>query len=200
MTTTITGQMTAEEFFDWANRPENAERSWELERGRVIEVPSPGKFHGFVCGNVARIVGNYAMQRGQGYVCSNDSGLLVERSPDTVRGPDICYYIDEQTAETMDRKFAIVPPVLVVEVRSPSDSLKRMQRRLAEYLKLGVAMVWLVYPEERLVTVNQLHEIPRPLDDEDELTGNSVLPEFRCRVAEFFAVPGKGPNPREEKP
>ena len=40
-----------------------------------------------------------------------------------------------------------------------------------------------------MVAVYQPGEFPEP-DETDELTGNSVLPEFRCRVAEFFAVPG----------
>ena len=35
------------------------------------------------------------------------------------------------------------------------------------------------------------YRLPRVLDEADELDGNDVLPDFRCRVAEFFAVPGK---------
>ena len=38
--------MTAEEFWEWANRPENEDRLWELERGEVIEMPPPGTVHG----------------------------------------------------------------------------------------------------------------------------------------------------------
>jgi Uma2 family endonuclease len=191
MTTTAANPMSAEEFFEGAGLPENTDRCWELERGRVIELPLPGKVHGFVCGNIARILGNYAMEPGPGYVCTNNSALLVERGPDTVRGPDVSYYQDDQTFETMDRTFAVVPPILVAEVRSPSDSIKRILRGIEQYLRAGVSVVWLVDPEEQFVTVYQPTEIPRTLDDEDELTGNSALPEFRCRVAEFFAVPGK---------
>jgi hypothetical protein len=42
MTTTATQLMTAEEFYDWANRPENAGKHYELEKGRVVEVSCPG--------------------------------------------------------------------------------------------------------------------------------------------------------------
>jgi hypothetical protein len=45
--------LTAEEFYDWAHRPENAGKSYELERGEVVEVSRPGELHGVVCANVA---------------------------------------------------------------------------------------------------------------------------------------------------
>lgn len=193
MATVATQLMTAEEFWEWASRPENTEKYWELERGKVIEMPPPTKVHGFVCGNVARILGTYAAQTCRGYICTNDSGVLIERDPDTVRGPDVCYYVDDQTADTMDRKYSLTLPILVVEVRSPNDTRMRIQRRMEQYLRVRIPMFWLVDPEERFVTVYQPGEISRTLDDQDELTGNAVLPDFRCRVAEFFSTPGRPP-------
>ena len=85
-------RMNAEEFFDWCNRPENRDRHFELERGEVLEMSLPGERHGFVCLNVGRILGNYAYQRRKGYACGNDTGLILERNPDTVRGPDVVFY------------------------------------------------------------------------------------------------------------
>jgi Uma2 family endonuclease len=190
MATATTKQLTADEFFDFVHRPENAGKLFELERGEVIELPPPMKPHGFVCGNVARILGNYAAARRQGYVCSNDTGLIVEREPDTVRGADVCYYVDDQTLDTMPRKYSDAPPRLLVEVRSPTDREKKIMRRLEEYLRLGVPMVWLVDPEDRFVSVHEPGKIHQVLDEADELTGGDVLPDFRCRVSEFFARPG----------
>jgi Uma2 family endonuclease len=77
MATVETKLMTAAEFYDWVNRPENQDRSFELERGGVVEMPPPSKFHGFVCGNVAGILRNYAAQRRKGYPCTNDAGVVV---------------------------------------------------------------------------------------------------------------------------
>jgi Uma2 family endonuclease len=84
--------MTAEEFFAWASLPENRDARAELERGQITETPPVGKFHGFVCGNVCGILGNYATARGYGHVCADNAGLIVERDPDTVRGPDETFY------------------------------------------------------------------------------------------------------------
>src|SRR5437764_2350822 len=91
-TISVRQRMNAEEFFDWCNRPENRDRHFELERGEVVEMSRPGERPGFVCLNVGAILRNYAYQRRKGYACSNDTGLIVERTPATFRGPDVVYY------------------------------------------------------------------------------------------------------------
>ena len=62
MTAIATKPMTAEEFFDWVNRPENRQGKFELEQGEIVAMSRSGKRHGFVCGNIARILGNFAVQ------------------------------------------------------------------------------------------------------------------------------------------
>lgn len=77
-----TEKLTAEEFFDWVERPDNRGRRFELIAGEVIEMPPAGKYHGFVCGNVSRILGNFAIARKKGYVCTNNAaGTVAELKP-----------------------------------------------------------------------------------------------------------------------
>jgi Uma2 family endonuclease len=191
---TSTDRMTAEEFFRWISLPENRDHYVELERGEIIEMPPPGKYHGFVCGNVARVLGNYAAQCSRGYVCTNDAGLIVERDPDTVRGPDVTFYDDSQTAENTDRQFAEQPPLLAVEVMSPSERLNRTVLRIAQMLNLGVQMVWVVDPEARDVSVHRPGRAPQLVQANEELTGEDCLAGFRCRVSDLFEQPGKKPD------
>jgi Uma2 family endonuclease len=153
MTTLATKRMTAEEFFEWANRSENRDRHFELERGEVVEVSRPGKRHGFTCGNVTRILGNFTFQRRKGYVCSNDTGVILERDPDTVRGPDVALYEDVHRYDELDPKFSEQLPKVAVEVRSPTDSWSKIMRRIVHFLNRGIPLVWLVDPEDRCVTV-----------------------------------------------
>jgi Uma2 family endonuclease len=194
--TTATPLMTAEEFCDWVHRPENADRWFELVRGKVIELPAPTKPHGVVCGNVAWLLGNYTFQQGQGYVASNDSGVILERDPDTVRGPDVAVYEDASTFAELHPKYGEVPPRLAVEVLSPNDRADRVSRKITDYLGNGVALVWLIDPEARTVTVYRPTTGPRLLEENQELTGEDVLPGFRCQVAEFFRLPGEQPPPK----
>ncbi|MHB1422730.1 MAG: Uma2 family endonuclease [Gemmataceae bacterium] len=66
-----------------------------------------------------------------------------------------------------------------------------MNRRISRFIKWGVPLVWLVDPEEQTVTVYRPDGVPDVLERVDELTGSNILPDFRCRVAEFFFMPSE---------
>lgn len=189
--------MTAEEFYDFCHLPKNRDRHFELDEGEVVEMAQPGERHGFVCGNVARHLGNYVYQRRRGYVCSNDTGVVWKRDPDTVRGPDVLLYDKLMRYDDLNPRYAEHVPTLVVEVFSPSDRYTKALRRINLFLKRGVKMAWILDPEERTLTVLVPNQLPQPLDETEELTGGTVLPGFRCTVAELFQLPGgSGPTPR----
>jgi Uma2 family endonuclease len=189
-TPTTTRQMTADEFFDFVHRPENAGKWFELDHGKVIEMPSPGERHGLVCSNVNLLLGLYVRQRRKGYVVCNDTGVLLDRDPDTVRGPDVAYFETSRPYAEMNPKFVEQTPTLVVEVWSPNDRPGKMTRRVATYLRSGVKMVWLIDPEERDVTVYRAGQDDEVYDVSQELPGGDVLPGFRCAVADIFFSAG----------
>jgi len=64
-------------------------------------------------------------------------------------------------------------------------------RRIREQLQFGAKLVWLLDPEARNVTVYRLRQDYQVLEDNEELTGDEVLPEFRCKVSELFDLPGQ---------
>ncbi len=191
MATVGTKLITAEEFYEWAHRPENCGKVFELERGEIVEMSRPGKRHGLICANVVRILGNFTAQRKRGYVCSNDTGVIVERDPDTVRGPDVMLFEDAERVEEVDEKYGEKPPVLAVEVLSPNDTHGKVMRRVLEQFQFGTRLVWVLDPDARNVIVHYPGNRDRVAEENQELTGNDILPDFRCRVAEFFALPGR---------
>jgi Uma2 family endonuclease len=180
--------MSANEFWDFAHRPENRDRIFELERGKVVELSRPGEVHGVVCANVMWILGGYIRHRRKGYVCGNDTGVIWEWAPDTVKGPDAIFYDKNVPFGELNPKWTEEVPALVVEVRSPNDRMSKINRRIAQFLTWGVPLVWLVDPEDQTVTIyrqGQPHEV---LETDQELTGDGILLDFRCPVAEFFYV------------
>ncbi len=188
-TETATKLMSADEFCDWVMRPENQARHYELERGKVVEVSRPGERHGLVCGNVVTMLNLYVRKRRRGYVLSNDPGVILERDPDTVRGPDVAYFEKGKGYDQMNPKFIEDAPTLVVEVWSPTDRVGKVTRRIREFLKAGVRLVWLIDPEARDVTVYRPGQDDYVVEAGQELTGDDVLPAFSCPVAEFFFSP-----------
>ena len=193
MATVATRLMTAEEFDAFVSLPENAERSFELDEGEVIEVPSPKKFHGFVCGNLTIELGTYARRRGSGYVCSNDVGILIGREPDTVRGPDVAFFDDGQTYAEMlaEEGYAETPPTFVAEVLSPSDRPGPVARKVTQYLRAGVKLVWVLDPERREVFVYRPGTEPDVIPADGTLDGGAALPGLAVLVAELFRGPAE---------
>src|SRR4051812_17309467 len=92
-----------------------------LVHGKVVELPVPTRIHGVVCSNVVISLGLYCRQRGFGYIASNDSGVILERDPDTVRAPDVALYEDANSFEQLYSKADAALPRLAVEVLSPGD-------------------------------------------------------------------------------
>ncbi len=188
MSSVLTNLMTAEEFYDWVHRPENRDRHFELEEGEVVEMSRPGERHGVVCGNANGILWNYTRKIKKGYVCSNDTGLILDRDPDNVRGPDVALYLESKKYDALETKYSERMPNLAVDVRSPNDRHAKMLRRVNKFLQKGVAMAWLIDPEEQTVTVYLPNQTPVVLEGDEEVTGFGVLPEFSCKAAEFFEM------------
>jgi Uma2 family endonuclease len=182
--------MTADDFFDFVHRPENAGKGFELDRGKVVEKPPPRERHGVVCSNVNLLLGLYVRQRRQGYVTSNDAGVRIDRNPDTVRGPDVACFETSRPYADLNPKFVEQTPTLVVEVWSPNDRPGKMTRRVAGYLRAGVKVVWVIDPEERDVTVYRPGQDDKVFDSKQELAGGDALPGFRCAVADLFFSAG----------
>lgn len=197
MATVATKLLTAEEFFDWANLPENRDLRFELEKGEIVPVSLPGERHCAVCGNVTGILWNYTRQQGKGYVCPNDMGLILERDPDTVRGPDVALYTNKASYQDLNPKFSQKLPTLIVEVLSPSDRPNRMMKRIKEFLSRGVPMVWLLDPEARDLTVHRLNHPGQFIGEQDEVADLAELPGFRCPVRDFFSLPAVLPDPQK---
>lgn len=188
-----TKPMTADGFYDFVHRPENEGKYFELERGEVVEMPPPGEIHGVVCGIIAYILNTYVFRRRQGQVCCNDTGVTIEHDPDTVRGPDIMLFLESRRFDQLSPKYPDRIPALIVEVRSPNDQPTKTQRRISDFLRRGVPLVWLVDPEARSVTVYPGGRPHFVVDDTEELTGETVLPDFRCKVADFFTLADESP-------
>ncbi len=191
MATVASNPLTAEQFYEFVHRPEKRDRSFELQRGEIVEISRPGKFHGLVCGNVSRLKGNYAASRSKGYVCTNDTGVVVERDPDTVRGPDLMLFDAAEPIVYVEVKFGAAQPLVDIVVLSPSDRLGKVNRQIQDQLRFGTRTVWLLDPDSRLGTMYRPGQSHHVLENTEELACEDILPGFACKVAEMFNLPGK---------
>ncbi len=176
--------MTAEEY--WL-LPDDGPPT-ELVRGRIVPMNMPTPRHGYFCGNVARILGAHTSRHDLGRIMTNDSGILTERDPDTVRGADVAYYSYERLPRgPMPEGYLNVLPELVVEVRSQTDRWAAVLEKVAEYLRAGVGVVCVLDPQTARAFVYSPSDEPRIFAADEELVFPQVFGDrFRVPVRHFF--------------
>ena len=185
-TVTATGErlLTLEEY---VQMPDNGAPT-ELVRGRVVTLTPLYSYHGFVCSKADRILGAFVDPRELGYILSNDSGVVTERDPDTLRGADVAFYSFARVPKgsLLHRGYLSVAPDLVIEVRSPGDAWSEILTKVAEYLRAGVRVVCVLDPQRTTATVYRADAPEVTLHEDQELTFSDVLPGFSVEVRRFF--------------
>lgn len=120
-----------------------------------------------------------------GYRCFSDDPMKFRR-------PDVSVVRKDRMARVdPDEGFMPIPPDLAVEVVSPNDLAYDLANKIEEYLKNGFPLIWIVYPSTRTVSIHRADGTVSLLHENDEICGESALPEFKCKVADFFASMAK---------
>lgn len=161
--------------------------NYELQAGLLVAEPLPGWRHGWVVAAITQILGSHVKKHRLGVVVAGDSGFILARKPDTVRGPDVAFVSKERFERigATVKAFAGAPD-LAVEVLSPSNTPADMHAKVADYLAAGARCVWLVDPEAQTVTVYASLLWPHRLGQDEILDGDDFVPGFRVRVSELF--------------
>ena len=159
----------------------------ELVRGELVKMTPSGGEHGKLTIKIgARLLG-FVEPRNLGQVFGAETGVFTGRDPDTVRAVDAMYISNERLAKVSDlSKFVDVAPDLIVEVVSPTDRWSELEEKMAEYLGIGVRLVWVINPKTRSVHVYRPSSEVDRLRESDALGGEDVLPGFRLAVKELF--------------
>jgi Uma2 family endonuclease len=163
-------------------------RACELVEG-VIRTMSPASWrHGNTSARLVGMLMQHVAEHDLGEVFSTETGFTIARDPDTVRAPDAAFIRkDHVPAAPPEDAFWPGPPDLAVEVVSPGDTTGEVDEKVHAWLDAGAAMVWVVNPKWRTVTVYRSAADIKTLTQRDELTGEEVVPGFRCRVGDLFA-------------
>jgi Uma2 family endonuclease len=119
---------------------------WELVDGQVVVVSPAGALHGIIVARVARVLGGFVEEHRLGEVLAGDPGFILQRDPDTVRGPDVAFVSATRLPGRPPAAFMAGAPDLAVEVLSPSDSWKAVDAKAAEFLAAGARAVWAIDP------------------------------------------------------
>src|SRR5688572_24682982 len=87
------GRLTVDDLY---GMPNDDGLKHELESGCLVAEPAPGARHGYSAARMCRLLATHVDERGLGAVFGNDTGYVLARSPDTVRGPDVSFVARER--------------------------------------------------------------------------------------------------------
>ena len=109
-------------------------------------------------------------------------------APTKVRIPDVSFTRRERLPQGGPADgHGRVAPDLVVEVVSPNDEAEDVERKINDFFRAGVPLIWVVYPDTRTVVVFRADGSGQRLKVGDVLDGEGILPGFRLPVADIFA-------------
>ena len=135
--------MTADELF---RLPDDGYR-YELVRGELRKMSPAGGDHCAIAARIVVSLGSHVYAKKLGQIYTADPGFYIEHAPDTVRAPDVAYVRSERVVKTS--RFIEGAPDLAIEVISPGNTRKEMDRKLQEYFAAGTTLVWYIDPRTR---------------------------------------------------
>ena len=162
--------------------------SYELVDGRLVET-TMSFWSSYVAGEIHGSLRDFCRHKKLGWVVPEGATYqCFPDAPQKVRKPDTSFIrlARLSLAQATEEGHLPIPPDLAVEVMSPNDNAYDLDEKVQEYLRAGVQLIWVVNPRARTVRVYRQQGIGTILGENDELSGEDVIPGFRCRVGELF--------------
>jgi len=171
-------KLTDEQFFQLCQENENIRLERTAKGELIIMSPAGGETSSSNAGLTAQIwIWNESHKLGK--VFDSSTGFKLPNGAD--RSPDASWVkLERWDALTpkQQKKFPPLCPDFVVELMSPSDSLKETQDKMKEYRDNGAVLGWLINRKSRQVEIYRLNQEVEVLESPAAVSGEDVLPGF----------------------
>ncbi|MEG4208020.1 Uma2 family endonuclease [Microcoleus sp. Pol7_A1] len=162
----------------------------KLERsanGELIVMPPTGGETGKRNSKLNLQVGIWNEQTELGEVFDSSTGFTLPNKAD--RSPDASW-VEKSRWEALTpeqrEKFIPLCPDFVIELVSPSDSLKKTQDKMQEYMENGCRLGWLINRKKREVEIYRPGQDVEVLQSPLTLSGENVLPGFVLNLQKIW--------------
>ncbi len=156
-------------------------------KGELIVMPPTGSKTGQRNFSLTSQLGGWVLKNGTGVAFDSSTGFTL---PDgAIVSPDGSWIRRERwdaLTEEEQEGFAPICPDFVIELRSHSDRLSRLQNKMQEYIENGAHLAWLIDPFERRVYIYRPGDEVVVLTDPETVSGDPLLLDFRLQLAELW--------------
>ncbi len=155
---------------------------FELVDGKLVE-KDMSSIANLTAGLVATALNNFnaASKSGLG-VYPEQSFQCFAHDPELIRRPDVAVIVAPRLGGVPEEGHVPIAPDLAIEVISPNDRIYKFEKKLVDYRKAGVILVWEVNPKFRFIRVHHLTRPPERLEESDTITAAPVIPGFSALV------------------
>jgi len=171
-------KLTDDQFFQLCQENENIRLERTAKGELIIMSPAGGETGNRNAGLTAQIwIWNESHKLGK--VFDSSTGFKLPNGAD--RSPDASWVkLERWNALTPEqqKKFPPLCPDFVVELMSPSDSLKEIQDKMKEYRDNGAVLGWLINRKSRQVEIYRQNKEVEVLESPAAVSGEDVLPGF----------------------
>lgn len=163
-----------------------ANQDLRMERaatGEVIFMPPTTPWTGKRNGDLYGELWLWNRQTGLGVTFESSTGFTLPNG--AVKSPDASWVSNERweaLTEEEQRQFSHLSPDFVVELRSSSDSLKKLQEKMQEYIDNGVRLGWLIDPKTKQVEIYRPGQDVQVFHSPTTVSGEDVLPGFELNL------------------
>ena len=159
----------------------------ELEDEELEQMPSLE--HGAIGIRLGRYLDAHVEEYQLGLVCNSQTTYKFVGQKSN-RLPDLSFVSRERLPQRIDQNANFAPD-LAVEVLSRGDDVAEIDKKVLQYQKSGVRLVWVIHPVIQAVDVYRLKDgmkLQRLLID-DEMDGENVIKGFKLKVKRLFDLP-----------
>ena len=175
---------------DYLCGPEEMRR-YDILDGVKVYMPNPTMNHQAFVFNIAHALKQYQRSKGRGVAIVAPCDVLIRRNPLRIRQPDVLFISNERLgSRSLDDPAPLDPaPELVVEILSPSDTLRVLDDKLADYISVGVKECWVVRRGDRTLEALRLTDGSAEsvaVYGEGETVQSLAFPDLSLDVLEIF--------------
>jgi Uma2 family endonuclease len=165
---------------------------YELVDGELLYMSPAGARHGRIISRLNVALGTFVNSRGSGDVFDGQTGYRWAAAGGNLRSPDLSFVAAGRLEQGIPTGFIHLAPDLAIEVLSPSERAGEIAQKVAEYLSVGVRLLWVIDPEKNSAVVYRPGLRPRTVRGTESLEGEDVLPGFAHPLADIFEGPVVG--------
>ena len=180
-------KMTDETFFEFCQR--NKDFRFEMNSEGELEIMPPTTLETSRKNNEINFqLTIWAKKNKTGEVFESDGMFTLPNG--AKRAPDAFWISKEKyfalTEKEREEGFAHIVPDFVIELRSKSDSLQKIKKKIREYIENGVRLGWLIDPYEKRVHIYRGNGEIEILENPTKVSGENVLPGFELDLTEIW--------------